>query len=149
VVVLPKFLPRIRGLTMAYTERRGRKKGDRFRGMYKDADGRYKLAGTYNTDERALQVAVAAEKRAAELIGGAVGGAGSGDASDAHLEEYAPIFLRHHRVEGNAKDTYADTLRQHVIPFLGGCRLAETDRLTDVIRRGHLTPPNANSTPQP
>jgi hypothetical protein len=69
---------------MAYTERRGRKKGDRFRGMYKDADGRYKLAGTYNTDERALQVAVAAEKRAAELIGGAVGGAVSGDASDAH-----------------------------------------------------------------
>jgi hypothetical protein len=59
---------------MAYTQRRERKKGVRYRGMYKDADGRYKCAGTYDTDERALEVAVEAEKRAAELIGGAVGG---------------------------------------------------------------------------
>ena len=44
------------------------------------------------------------------------------------IKEYAPLFLRHHQVEGNTKDTYADTLRLHVIPFLGGCRLAETDR---------------------
>jgi len=28
---------------MAYTERRDRKKGARYRGMYKDADGRYKV----------------------------------------------------------------------------------------------------------
>lgn len=52
MVVLPRFLPRIRGLTMAYTERRARKKGVRYRGMYKDANGRYKSAGTYDTDER-------------------------------------------------------------------------------------------------
>jgi hypothetical protein len=38
------------------------------------------------------------------------------------------LFLRHHQVEGNTKDTYADTLRLHVILFLGACRLAETDR---------------------
>jgi len=44
------------------------------------------------------------------------------------IKEYTPLFLRHHQVEGNTKDTYADTLRLHVIPFLGGCRLAETDR---------------------
>lgn len=37
---------------MAYTERRARKKGVRYRGMYKDANGRYKSAGTYDTDER-------------------------------------------------------------------------------------------------
>jgi integrase len=44
------------------------------------------------------------------------------------IKEYAPLFLRHHRVEGNTRERYADTLRLHVIPFLGGCRLAETDR---------------------
>jgi integrase len=113
---------------MAYTERRARKKGVRYRGMYKDADGRYKSAGTYDTDERALQVAVEAEKRAAELIGGAAGGLDPVTRATRTIEEYAPIFMRHHRVEGNTKDTYADTLRLHVIPFLGGCRLAETDR---------------------
>ena len=44
------------------------------------------------------------------------------------IKEYALLFLRHHQVEGNTKDTYADTLRLHVIPFLGGCRLAGTER---------------------
>jgi integrase len=44
------------------------------------------------------------------------------------MKEYALLFLRHHQVEGNTRDTYADTLRLHVIPFLGGCRMAETDR---------------------
>jgi integrase len=44
------------------------------------------------------------------------------------IREYAPLFLRHHQVEGNTKDTYAGPLRLHVIPLLGGCRLAETDR---------------------
>jgi integrase len=46
------------------------------------------------------------------------------------------VFLRHHQVEGNTKDTYADTLRLHVIPFLGGCRLAETDR---TVARNYIT----------
>src|SRR5512146_1596032 len=81
---------------MAYTERRARKKGVRYRGMYKDADGRYKSAGTYDTDDRALQVAVEAEKRAAELIGGAVGGLDPVTRAPRTIEEYAPVFMRHH-----------------------------------------------------
>jgi len=52
------------------------------------------------------------------------------------IAEYAPLFLRHHQVEGNTKDTYADTLRLHGIPFLGGCRLAETDR---PVARNYIT----------
>jgi len=56
-VVLPKFLPGVRGLTMAYTERRERNKGIRYRGMYKAADGRYRSAGTFSSEERALEVA--------------------------------------------------------------------------------------------
>ena len=52
------------------------------------------------------------------------------------IREYARLFLRHHQVEGNTKDTYADTLRLHVIPFLGGCRLAETDR---TVARNYIT----------
>jgi len=96
---LPEFLPRI--------------------GRLATADGRYKCAGTYDTDEKALSVAREAGKRATRTV-----------------KEYAPIFMRHHRVEGNTKDTYADTLRLHVIPFLGGCRLAETDR---TVARNYFT----------
>jgi len=113
---------------MAYAERRERKIGVRYRGIYKAANGRYRSAGTFNTEERALAVALEAERHAAEVAGGTAGGLDPGTRATRTIKEYAPVFLRHHQVEGNTKDTYADTLRLHVIPFLGGCRLAETDR---------------------
>ena len=113
---------------MAYAERRERKKGVRYRGIHKAADGRYRSAGTFSTEEQALAVALEAERHAAEVAGGAAGGLDLGTRATRTIKEYAPLFLRHHQVEGNTKDTYADTLRLHVMPFLGGCRLAETDR---------------------
>jgi integrase len=121
---------------LAYVERRERNRGTRFRGMYKGTDGRYRSAGTYDTAERALEVAEEAERHAAELIGGAAGGLDPVTRATRTIEEYMPIFLRHHQVEGNTKDTYSDTLRLHVIPFLGGCRLAETDR---TVARNYVT----------
>ena len=97
--------------------------GVRYRGMYKGADGRYRSAGTFGAPRserwrsprrrsgtpcrrwrcRSYRRAVDPGIRATRTI-----------------EEYAPLFLRHHQVEGSTKDTYADTLRLHVIPFLGG-----------------------------
>ena len=121
---------------MAYAERRERKKGVRYRGIYKAADGRYRSAGTFSTEERALAVALEAERHAAEVAGGTAGGLDPGTRATRTIKEYAPLFLRHHQVEGNTKDTYADTLRLHVIPFLGGCRLAETDR---TVARNYIT----------
>ena len=59
---------------MAYAERRERKIGVRYRGIYKAADGRYRSAGTFNTEERALAVALEAERHAAEVAGGTAGG---------------------------------------------------------------------------
>jgi hypothetical protein len=112
---------------MAYAERRKRQKGVRYRGMYKAADGRYRSAGTFNTEERALEVAREAERHAL-VFSGAAGGLDPAIRATRTIKEYAPLFLRHHRVEGNTKERYADTLRLHVIPFLGGYRLAETDR---------------------
>jgi hypothetical protein len=121
---------------MAHAERRERQKGVRYRGMYQAADGRYRSAGTFSTEERALEVAKEAERRAAEVIGGAAGGLDPGIRATRTIKEYAPLFLRHHRVEGNTKDTYADTLRLHVVPFLGSCRVAETDR---TVARNYIT----------
>jgi hypothetical protein len=124
------------GLTTAYAERRERKKGVRYRGVYKAADGRYRSAGTFSTEKQALAVADEAERHAAEVAGGAAGGLDPATRATRMIREYAPAFLRHHQVEGNTKDTYADTLRLHVIPFLGGCRLAETDR---TVARNYIT----------
>ena len=121
---------------MAYAERRKRQKGVRYRGMYKAADGRYRSAGTFSTEERALEVAKEAEKRAGEVIRGAAGGLDPGIRATRTIKEYAPPFLRHRRVERNTKERYADTLRLHVIPFLGSCRLAETDR---TVARNYIT----------
>lgn len=113
---------------MAYTQAIQRQKGTRYRGFYLNADGRYKSAGTYDTEDRALEVAQEAEKHAAELISGSAGGLDPVTRATRTIADYEPIFLRHHRVEGNTKDTYRDTLRLHVIPFLGKVRLAETNR---------------------
>jgi len=69
-------------------------------------------------------------------VRGAAGGQDPRIRATRTIKEYAPLFLRHHRVEGNTKDIYADTLRLHVIPFLGGCRVAETDR---TVARNYVT----------
>jgi integrase len=113
---------------MAYTECREGSRGTRYRGIYKDADGHYRSAGTYDSPERALEVAQEKEDRAAVLISGAVGGLDPVVRATRTIAEYAPVFLRHHRVEGNTKDLYATMLRLHILPYLGKCRLAETDR---------------------
>jgi integrase len=120
---------------MAYAERRERKMGIRYRGMYKGADGRYRSAGTFSSEKRALEVAEEAERHA-DVVAGAAGGLDPGTRATRTIKEYVPLFLRHHQVEGNTKDTYADTLRLHAIPFLGGCRLAETDR---TVARNYIT----------
>jgi hypothetical protein len=121
---------------LAYVQQRKSTKGTRYRGFYKGADGRYRSAGTYDTNERALEVAEEAERRADELIGGVIGGLDPTTRATRTIEEYTPIFLRHHQIEGNTKDTYSDTLRLHINPFLGGCRLAETNR---TVARNYVT----------
>ena len=84
---------------MAYAERRERQKGVRYRGIYKAADGSYRSAGTFSTEKRALEVATAAERHA--LVVGAAGGLDPAIRATRTIKEYAPLFLRHHRVEGN------------------------------------------------
>lgn len=115
---------------MAYIQAVERQKGVRYRAFYRDADGEYRAAGSYDTEERALEVAEAKEKRAGQLISESVGELDPVVRATRTIAEYEPVFLRHHRVEGNTKDTYKTSLRCHIIPFLGRTRLAETTRTT-------------------
>ena len=72
---------------MAYAERRERKKGVRYRGLYKAADGRYRSAGTFSTEKRALAVAEEAERHAVEVAGGAAGGLDPGTRATRTIKE--------------------------------------------------------------
>ena len=121
---------------MAYAERRERKKGVRYRGIYKAADGRYRSAGTFSTEERALAVAEEAERHAAEVAGGAAGGLDPVPARRGRSRSTRRCSSGTTRSRGTPRTRTADTLRLHVIPFLGGCRLAETDR---TVARNYIT----------
>jgi hypothetical protein len=107
----------------------------RYRGIYKAADRSYRSAGTFGTEKRALRLLW---RRRSTPRWRVVRGArlNPGTRATRTIKEYAPLFLRHHQVERNTKDTYSDTLRLHVLPFLGGCRLAETDRM---VARNYVT----------
>ncbi len=61
----------------------------RYRGIYKAADGRYRSAGTFSTEERALAVAEEAERHAAELVDGAAGGLDPATRATRTIAEYA------------------------------------------------------------
>jgi hypothetical protein len=104
---------------MPYAERRERKKGVRYRGIYKAADGRYRSAGTFSTEKRAIEVAEEAERNAAEVAGGAAGGLDPSTRAARTIKEYAPLFLWHHQVEGTPR-----TLRGHADRWSGYGRRA-------------------------
>jgi hypothetical protein len=58
---LPKFLP-LAEAGVAYVQQRKAKDGTcSYRGFYKTADGRWRSAGTFTDEDRALEVAAAAE----------------------------------------------------------------------------------------
>jgi site-specific recombinase XerD len=87
-------------------------------------------------DSPAISRSFDGRRREPLVAGPAAGGLDPATRATRTIQEYAPLLLRHHQVEGNTKDAYADSLRLHVIPFLGGCRLAETDR---TVARNYIT----------
>ena len=102
----------------------------------KAADGRYRSAGTFSTEERALAVAEEAERHAAEVAGGAAGGLDPGDPRDTDDQGIRSLVSPPPPGRGEHQGHLCRQLRLHVIPFLGGCRLAETDR---TVARNYIT----------
>jgi integrase len=112
---------------MAYVVKRSNRHGaERFTGMYKAADGTYKSAGTYDTPERAQEVAAESEHHAqAQLTS-----TSPADKATVTLAEYLPTFLADHDIEANSKEAYARQLTLHALPYIGGQRVAEISRET-------------------
>jgi len=98
----------------------------RYTAIYTDENGRYKSAGAYDSEERALQVADQHERhvrlRLAETS--------PADKATITIRDFGVKFLREHAVEPNSKMTYAQLLNSHVYPFIGKRRVAEIGRET-------------------
>lgn len=112
---------------MAYVNKRSGKNGaERFTGLYKAADGTYKSAGTFDTGERAREVAEAAERHVHLQLAET----SPADKATVTLATYMEMFLSAHDVEANSKETYARHLTLHVMPYIGKHRVAEVSRET-------------------
>jgi hypothetical protein len=109
-----------------YVIDRARKSGVRHTAMYTDENGRYKSAGTYDTQERAQAVAEQHERhvrlRLAETS--------PADRATITVRDFGVKFLREHAVEPNSKMTYAQLLSAHIYPYIGKRRVAEIGRET-------------------
>jgi hypothetical protein len=110
---------------VAYVIERVRKCGVRYMAIYLDGeDGRYKSAGTYDTQERAQAVGGQHERhirlRLAETS--------PADKATITVRDFADKFLREHAVEPNSKMTYAQLLNSHAYPFIGKRRVSEIGR---------------------
>ena len=112
---------------MAYVNKRVGKNGtERFIGLYTAADGSYKSAGTFDTQQRALDVAEAAERHARLRLAET----SPADKATMTLAEYLAVFLGAHAIEANSKEAYARQLTLHVIPYIGKQRVSEISRET-------------------
>jgi integrase len=101
----------------------GAPEGVRYRGIYKAADGRYRSAGTFSTEERALAVAEEAERHAL-VAGGAAGGLDPGTRATRTITEYTP------RVPTGRDRTVA---RNYITALQEGGRSANTIRQAKVV----------------
>jgi hypothetical protein len=83
---------------VAYVNKRSGKNGvERFTGVYKATDGSYKSAGTFDTEERALEVAEAAERHAHLRLAET----SPADKATVTLAAYVEMFLSAHDIEAN------------------------------------------------
>jgi hypothetical protein len=100
---------------MAYVMARARKGGTRYTGMYADTDGSYKSAGTYDSPERAQEVAEASERHLRLQLAET----SPADKAQITIEDFGAKFLKEHAIEPNSKMTYAQLLGCHISPYIG------------------------------
>lgn len=111
---------------MAYTQFRPLKDGSpRYAGFAKQLDGTYKQIGTFDTEERAMQVAEEAE---AFIRGNPELDVAPEVRATITIAEYVPVFLRLHDVEPNTIDGYRYTLMHWLVPILGTLRVSEVEK---------------------
>jgi len=111
---------------MAYVIARSRKTGTRYTAVYRDADGINKSAGTYDTPERAQEIAEQTERHYRFQLAET----SPADKATIIIEDFGVKFLKEHPVEPNSKVTYSQLLHCHIYPYIGKRRVAEITRET-------------------
>ena len=101
---LPRHLTR-EGVLVYVTKRSAKNGAERFTGLYRTVDGTYKSAGTFSPNERAFEVAEAADRHVRLQLAGT----SPADKATITVEAYADIFLSSAAIEANSKETYALT----------------------------------------
>jgi site-specific recombinase XerD len=105
--------------------RKSKTKGTRYVGLYHDADGTWKAAGTFATDDEALSVAQAQEDHVRERRAGTP----PAEKATMTIEQFAKSrFLPRIEITPKGKQTYRSHLKNHVYPYLGGERISEVSR---------------------
>lgn len=101
-----------------------RQRNNRWTGLYRDASGAQKSAGTYATEKDALRAAEHAEALANPVVDVEVhAGAKRGRVT---VSGYAPVWLAGHRLEATSREGYGAMLK-HVVKALGGVPVADLD----------------------
>lgn len=112
---------------MAYVIERESRSGTRYVGIYQAADGKYKSAGTYDSHERAYEIAEEEERHARGFLE---------DTSPANkatmtISEFCEQrFLRYHAVSPGTRQYYGYTAKNHIVPYIGHLRISEVSRAT-------------------
>ena len=112
---------------MAYVIERSGRSGARFVGIYQAADGKYKSAGTYDSHERAYEIAEEEERHAR----GFLEETSPADKARMTVAEFCEQrFLRFHAVSPGTRQNYGYTARNHIVPYIGHLRISEVGRAT-------------------
>jgi integrase len=106
---------------------RASRSGTRYVGVYRAANGKYKSAGTYDSHERAYQVAEEEERHAR----GFLGETGPADKAKMTISEFCEQrFVRYHAVSPGTRQEYGYVVKNHVVPYIGHLRISEVNRET-------------------
>lgn len=113
---------------MAYVIPRTTKGGkQRFVAMYRAANGKIKSAGTFDTTERAMEIAEKEETHARGLLSET----SPAEKATMTIEEFVnQRFIPRHNISRKGIQTYGYHLKNHVIPFIGHLPLSEVNRET-------------------
>ena len=112
---------------MAYVIERVSRSGTRYVGVYRAANGKYKSAGTYDSHERAYEVADEKECHAR----GFLDETSPADKATMTISEFCEQrFLRYHAVSPGTRQEYGYLAKNHIVPYIGHLRISEVNRET-------------------
>jgi hypothetical protein len=112
---------------VAYVIERETRSGARYVGVYRAANGKYKSAGTYDSHERAYEVAKEEERHARGFLDET---SPAGKATMTISEFCEQRFLRYHAVSPGTRQEYGYLAKNHIVPYIGHLRISEVNRET-------------------